>query len=262
MGVSINDSHEEQWLKSTELRSMIKFIKNRDKKKLNKKLNKKRIVKRKLRLFACACCRNIWHLLTDARSRNAVETMEQYLDGQVSTKDVGLNGAWDVYRDVYNGDYSYATCYAAAAAASAASYDVTGPAAVYTTAEAASSATGYSASSAKASATFDAATFETAYAATKAEQAKLLRIIVGNPFRKIRYDPHWNLANNKAVLNIAQSVCDEKSSSKMPILADALEDAGCTDPTILDHCRNVHVFVRGDWLLELILEQGDSPMKR
>ena len=43
----------------------------------------------------------------------------------------------------------------------------------------------------------------------------------------------------------------------MPILADALQDAGCEDAAILDHCRDANgVHVRGCWVVDLVLGKG------
>src|SRR5262249_37478082 len=82
------------------------------------------------------------------------------------------------------------------------------------------------------------------------EQAKLMRDIFGNPFRLIALDPTWQNSN---VLALAQSVYDERAYDRMPILGDALEDAGCTNADILGHCRGPGPHVRGCWVVDLIL---------
>ena len=83
------------------------------------------------------------------------------------------------------------------------------------------------------------------------EQANLLRDIFGNPFRSIDFDPTWRAAT---AVGLAQTMYDARNFHAMPILADALQDAGCEDATILGHCRdenNLHV--RGCWVVDLIL---------
>lgn len=84
-------------------------------------------------------------------------------------------------------------------------------------------------------------------------QAKLLREIVGNPFRSVRLAQEWLSANDALVASLARTIYDERAFDRMPILGDALEDAGCADLVILDHCRGASGHVRGCWLLDLIL---------
>lgn len=55
------------------------------------------------------------------------------------------------------------------------------------------------------------------------------------------------------VLNIAGTIYQDHSFAEMPILADALEDAGCADETILAHCRAATPHIRGCWVLDLLL---------
>jgi hypothetical protein len=79
-----------------------------------------------------------------------------------------------------------------------------------------------------------------------------LRDIVGNPFRPAKIEPAWKRWNGGAVVHLAQVIADEQSFDQMPILADALEEAGCSDSSILDHCRATG-HVRGCWVVDLIL---------
>jgi len=59
--------------------------------------------------------------------------------------------------------------------------------------------------------------------------------------------------NERTVQQMAQSIYEGHAFDRMPILADALEDAGCGDAEILNHCRQPGVHVRGCWALDLLL---------
>jgi hypothetical protein len=86
-----------------------------------------------------------------------------------------------------------------------------------------------------------------------AGQAELLREILGNPLQEIAIDPAWLRHNDGIVRKLAQTIYDERAFERMPILADALEDAGCSSEEILGHCRKPGPHVRGCWLLDLVL---------
>lgn len=81
----------------------------------------------------------------------------------------------------------------------------------------------------------------------------LLRDIFGNPIRPVIIDPAWLAWNNGTVVNLAQGIYDERAFDRMPILADALEDAGCHNDDILLHCRGGGEHVRGCWAVDLLL---------
>jgi hypothetical protein len=81
-------------------------------------------------------------------------------------------------------------------------------------------------------------------------QAILLRCIFGNPFRPAVFDPAWRTPNVTAV---AQAIYEERRFAELPILADALEEAGCTCEEILSHCRSGGEHVKGCWPLDLVL---------
>jgi hypothetical protein len=90
-------------------------------------------------------------------------------------------------------------------------------------------------------------------AAEMARQASLLREIVGNPFRPCVVDLDWLVWHDGTIRRMAQRIYAERRFEGMPILADALEDAGCYDEAILRHCRAETIHVRGCWLLDLLL---------
>ena len=81
----------------------------------------------------------------------------------------------------------------------------------------------------------------------------LVRDIFGNPFRLPTIAPDWLSRNNGAIPKLAQMIYDDRRHDIMPILGDALEDAGCTDAQILEHCRGPGPHVRGCWVVDLIL---------
>jgi hypothetical protein len=81
--------------------------------------------------------------------------------------------------------------------------------------------------------------------------ACVIRDIFGNPFRSVSVDPAWLTSDAMA---LAQGIYDERAFDRMPILADALQDAGCTNDDVLNHCRDANrVHVRGCWVVDLLL---------
>ena len=78
----------------------------------------------------------------------------------------------------------------------------------------------------------------------------LIRDIFGNPYRSVAFDPAWR---TETATGLALKMYDEKQFAAMPILADALQEAGCEQPEILAHCREPGTHVRGCWVIDLVL---------
>jgi hypothetical protein len=76
-------------------------------------------------------------------------------------------------------------------------------------------------------------------------QCALLRDVRGNPFRPVTASPSWLRWNDGTVAKMANAIYEGRHFAELPILADALEDAGCTDPDVLSHCRSGTEHVRG-----------------
>jgi hypothetical protein len=81
--------------------------------------------------------------------------------------------------------------------------------------------------------------------------ADLLRDIFGNPFRPVTFDP---ACRTSTVIALASQMYESRDFSTMPILADALQDAGCDNEDVLNHCRDAkQTHVRGCWVVDLVL---------
>ena len=190
---------------------------------------------RKMRLFACACCRRIWSRLSDERSRKAVEAAERYADGLIAHVDLGR--AW-----------------------TAASEAIQGPLVSYSGQSVAARAAKHAADPNRFSLVESVSTAARAgvysqnnWLAERAAQAILLRDLLCNPFRPVAFDPSCLAWNDSTVGKMAREFYADLRFGDLPILADALEEAGCTDSAILSHCRERGEHVRGCWVVDLLL---------
>jgi hypothetical protein len=81
----------------------------------------------------------------------------------------------------------------------------------------------------------------------------LLREVFGNPFRPVPFSPAWR---TDTAVSLARQAYEGRDFALLPILADALQDAGCASPEVLDHCHGSGPHVRGCWVVDLVLGKG------
>ena len=93
---------------------------------------------------------------------------------------------------------------------------------------------------------------ENAWHRERRAQASLVRDVFGNPFRPVSQQPTWR---TEAVLELARAAYGGDFDS-LPVLADALERAGCDSAELLAHCRGPGPHVRGCWVLNLLLRNA------
>jgi len=198
---------------------------------------------RKLRLFACTCCRRVWHLLTDARSRRAVEVIERYVDGLATEKE--LDAASDAA--IFAADELNASSLPAAIVAASSAPEYATAAEGYT-AHAAACAIAYS--------NYGDVTPGTLDPLECVAQSALLRDLFV-PFRPVTLDPAWRTPTATA---LATAAYEERhlpagilDTQRLAVLADAIEYAGCTDEQILAHLRGPGPHIRGCWVIDLLL---------
>lgn len=178
---------------------------------------------RKLRLFACACCRLVWRLLPAKAGRDRVEAMELRVDGRTAippaapahspTPQPGASPC--LYADVASIFVSCSDAFAAALVTSA------------------------------------MAERSDPLGGGRAAQAALLADLFGHP--RSPADPRWR---NPEVVTLAQAIYERRRFQDMPRLAVLLEAAGCSDRDLLLHCLKGGVHVRGCWALDLLLAKS------
>jgi hypothetical protein len=221
--------------------------------------------RRRLRLFSCACCRHIWHLFEDERCRNAVEVAERYAVGEVRKAD--LQAAWreaqavthehpDLHHPLVLLNQGSWVDQLRKSLASAAEWSASTIGAV----PAAHIVAGACLIAFRAHICLQAGSIPEAWdswhAAPNPEptQCDLLRDIFGNPFAPVvNIKPGWLRWNHGTVEKLARTLLAERAFDQMPVLGDALEEAGCTDPRVLEHCRQNAPHALGCWLLDALL---------
>jgi hypothetical protein len=92
--------------------------------------------------------------------------------------------------------------------------------------------------------------------AATATACDTIREVFADPLRPPAFDPGWLLCNHGAARHIAEGIQASGNFAELPILADALEDAGCRDAALLAHCREAKEHAPGCWALDLVLGKG------
>ncbi|MDB5308713.1 MAG: hypothetical protein JWO38_2915 [Gemmataceae bacterium] len=78
----------------------------------------------------------------------------------------------------------------------------------------------------------------------------LCRCLFGNPFRPVTGQAAWRTSTVGA---LAQGIYADRAFDRLPILADALQDAGCDNLDVLAHCRADGPHTRGCWVVDMVL---------
>lgn len=200
---------------------------------------------RKLRCFALACLPVVAAYLHDERCKQAVRVLEQFADGGASFEQ--FHASWEGSLgalDAITGDPSeqrwyYASLYAADSVALALN-----PRPADNIAAVAARCCHALVTATESGSEQDKRTHE------QNRQIALIRDIFGNPFRPASVDPSWLTST---VVILARQMYDSRDFGPMPVLADALEEAGCANADLLDACRTGDPDIDGTWVLQVLL---------
>jgi hypothetical protein len=198
----------------------------------------------RLRRFAVECCRRVRHLISEPVFRAAAGAGEAHADDPCSEKGASrviAKASIEAWRHRRHYELSAGRQqFRAANAATATCASTDWHAAFHAMQEAAQAA--------------NRADPDSCDPGELQYQAALLRCLFGPLlFRRKRIGSTWLTWNGGTVLNIARAVHDGNAFERLPVLADALEEAGCADPDILSHCRGTGPHLRGCWVIELLL---------
>jgi hypothetical protein len=182
---------------------------------------------RKLQLTACAYCRSVWQLMGKA-SRKAVLLGEQMADEPVneSYREAVVRAAIDAVCRFEEGGGDF---FMAADMAYRLPHRMGWYAVEWTIGN---------------------------WSPPLASGVPIVREIFGNPFCPVSFDPAWLTWHTGVIPKLAQGIYDGRAFDRLPILADALEEAGCTNADILNHCRQPGEHVRGCWVVDLLLDKS------
>jgi hypothetical protein len=221
-------------------------------------LNLKRLRSdRKRRLFACACVRELWKQLNDRRSRHGVEVAERYADGLATRDEVDAasSGALAARGAASVGKGATAHTRDAAWDAAWAAWDTTASVA-WDTARADWAATRASRAAAKYAAQASSRgglPFGWATARDAAHHRKVLLLDdIAGPDPLPTLHSGWLTWSEGTVPRVAQAIYQERAFDRLPVLADALEEAGCADADILGHLRGPGPHALGCWVVDLL----------
>lgn len=213
--------NEAQWRTGTRLHPLLEIVRRSSQ-------------PRRWRLLACACVREDWDSAPQ-EAREAIEAAEAYADGQIhhNTLKRARKRAQAAFERL--GPSSRAAEIARRAASAA------DPSPLH--------AFEYVIYRGVTGAGSDGILIEARWCA-------LIRDVFGNPYRTAAIDPAWLAANEAAAVKIAAGVYEERAFGRLPILADALIDAGCTAEDIIEHCRSDGPHVRGCWVVDAVLKKS------
>ena len=228
---------EEDWISLADPQPMLAFLRGR-------------ASDRKLRLFAVACCRRMSEDLPGPHFHDALAWAERFADGEISGEK--LFNPWDLvsHPEKLPGQCQRAIGQAVNWTARMAqqpyeSWTRDEPFDLLLWAERVSRFL------------IDAAQGDdrvrTSYALRAAErsaQADLLRDFFENPFQPEAIDPRWLTSN---VVDLSRMIYGERLFERLPVLADALMDAGCDSDALIQHCRSEVPHARGCWVVDLLL---------
>jgi hypothetical protein len=199
---------------------------------------------RKYRLFACACCRRIWHLLQNDHLQQAICLAEAHAERQASWE--ALRAARRAVRDdgIDLGNTPPAVWFSVLASVWNATHENAARGAIYGS-EAVARVVAHDCP--------EGLEGDASLRNSRAALVPLLEDLFANYFHQVAVNPAWLTWNEGAVCKLAQGIYDERAFDRLPILADALEDAGCDNADLLAHCRSGREHVRGCWVVDLLL---------